>query len=135
MKKHINDILLVDDDAITNFLNETLLQEMNVADHIDIVYDGLKALDFIKKHWTYDEFTIQAPDDKLILLDINMSTMNGFEFLEHFEKIGQSQKVTVALLTTSVNKQDMNKAENYKVKDYIEKPLNEDKVRALLKKL
>lgn len=135
MKKHINDILLVDDDAITNFLNETLLQEMNVADHIDIVYDGLKALDFIKKYWTYDEFTIQAPDDKLILLDINMSTMNGFEFLEHFEKIGQSQKVTVALLTTSVNKQDMNKAENYKVKDYIEKPLNEDKIKSLLMKL
>lgn len=135
MKKRISNILLVDDDVITNFLNESLLKEMNVADHIDIVYDGLNALDFIKKHWTYDEVSIQAPDGKLILLDINMSNMNGFEFLEHFEKIDQSQNVTVALLTTSVNKQDMNKAESYKVKCYIEKPLNESKMKALLMKL
>lgn len=135
MKKRINNILLVDDDAITNFLNENLLQEMDVADKIDIAYDGHKALDFIKTHWTYNTSCIQAPSDKLILLDINMSNMNGFEFLERFEKIDQSENVTVALLTTSVNKQDMNMAESYKVKCYIEKPLNESKIKALLMKL
>lgn len=135
MNKQFSNILLVDDDDITNFLNESLLQEMRVAENINVVSDGLKALDFIKKYWTSDEVTIEAPDNKLILLDINMSIMNGFEFLEQFEKIRHSHKVTVALLTTSVNKKDMDKAEEFKVKDYVEKPLSKDKVKALLTKL
>lgn len=135
MKKHIDDILLVDDDTITNFLNESLLHEMEVATHIDVAYNGLMALDFIKQHWISDELTIKSPDSKLIFLDINMSVMNGFEFLDHFKRIEQAHQVPVIMLTTSVNKQDISKAENYKVKDYIEKPLNEDKIKSILMKL
>lgn len=135
MSKQFSSILLVDDDDITNFLNENLLQEMKVAEHIDIASDGLQALNFIKNHWTSDKDTIQASDDKLILLDINMPVMNGFEFLEQFTKMKQSYQVKIALLTTSVNKRDMERAEEYKVKDYVEKPLNREKISALLRNL
>lgn len=135
MSKQFSSILLVDDDDITNFLNENLLQEMKVAEHIDIASDGLQALNFIKNHWTSDKDTIHASDDKLILLDINMPVMNGFEFLEQFAKMKQSDQVKIALLTTSVNKRDMERAEEYKVKDYVEKPLNREKISALLRDL
>lgn len=47
MKPKFNQVLLVDDDEITNFLNQSLLQELQVAHHIHVTQDGLEALDFI----------------------------------------------------------------------------------------
>lgn len=135
MNRQFSNILLVDDDDITNFLNESLLLEMEIAEHIDVASDGLQALNFIRDHWTSGEGTIQASENKLILLDINMPVMNGFEFLEQFEKMKESRQVKIALLTTSVNKKDMEKAGEYKVKDYVEKPLNKEKISALLMNL
>lgn len=130
--KKIDNILLVDDDSITNFLNESLIKELKIAREINVASDGKEALNFIKENWNSKG---NYCDGKLILLDINMPVMDGFEFLEQFDKLPIGNRVKVVLLTTSSNKKDIEKAKDYNVHDYILKPLNDEKLRLMLSKI
>ncbi len=51
MKANFTDILLVDDDPVSNFINENLLAELQISDHIGVVYNGKEALDYIENYW------------------------------------------------------------------------------------
>jgi CheY-like chemotaxis protein len=66
-----------------------------------------------------------------------MPIMDGFEFLEEFEKLPyiQSNPIPVLLLTTSTNLKDVEKAKKFKVTGYIEKPLTEEKLMEMLKNI
>jgi len=115
-------ILLVDDDEASVYLSSTILQEMHAAEDIEIARDGYSASGLLGKgRW---------PD--IILLDINMPKMDGFEFLEHLKKMGASLKTKIIMLTTSARKEDKEKAFSYRnVLDYVEKPLTEEIVRKI----
>lgn len=124
-------ILLVDDDQITNFLNENLLKEMNIAEHITIANDGQEALDYI---------TLNCLDPKnpnglccdLILLDLNMPVMDGFEFLEKISQLTIENHIYIVLLTTSSNERDLERAKTFNIKGYINKPLTDAKILEVL---
>lgn len=122
-------ILLVDDDQITNFLNENLLREMNIADDIAIANDGKEALDYIKtNNGASENFCCD-----LILLDLNMPVMDGFEFLEKLIELKvDTSKVSVVLLTTSSNERDQQRAKNFNITGYINKPLTEAKINQVI---
>ena len=120
-------ILLVDDDHITNFLNENLLREMNIAGDISIANDGQEALDFIKNNCLPGSPPANLCCD-LILLDLNMPVMDGFEFLEKFGELKVSCPVSIVLLTTSSNERDLQRAKNFNIVGYINKPLTEAKI-------
>lgn len=118
-------VLLVDDDLITNFLHKNMIEE-NLTDDIEIASDGKEALDVIHKCMN------ASICPELILLDINMPVMNGFEFLEAFQKIKEQPKSNVFLLTSSLSIQDLDRAKEYNVKGYLSKPLTEDKLKRLV---
>lgn len=124
-------LLLVDDDPTTNFFNKHLIGKMEIFDHIHVAENGQLALDKIAELEKLGE----APD--MILLDINMPIMNGFEFLDHYEKLSVRIKssVVVCMLTTSLAKEDLEKSKEYAtLSDYIDKPLYEAKMRELILK-
>jgi CheY-like chemotaxis protein len=124
-------LLLVDDDPTTNFFNEHLIGKMNIFSDIHVAENGQVALDKIKEL----EERGESPD--MILLDINMPIMNGFEFLDQYEKLNDKVKssVVVCMLTTSLAKEDLEKSKEYDVlSDYIDKPLYEAKMRELILK-
>jgi CheY-like chemotaxis protein len=118
-------VLLVDDDIITNFLHKNMIEE-NLTEDIEIASDGKEALDVI--HKCLDAHS--CPE--LILLDINMPVMNGFEFLEAFQKMEEKPQSNVFLLTSSLSMHDLDKAKEYNVKGYLSKPLTEDKLKRLV---
>jgi CheY-like chemotaxis protein len=104
---------------------------MNIFSEIHVAENGLVALDKIKEL----EARGESPD--MILLDINMPIMNGFEFLDEYEKLNDKVKssVVVCMLTTSLAKEDLEKSKDYDVlSDYIDKPLYEAKMRELILK-
>lgn len=115
--------LIVDDDPINNFLSIRALQQAFNEVHINDFTIPEEGLEFMKTK------SSQHPADGKItlLLDINMPTMSGWEYLEEFELFDASIKkqYDIYILSSSVDSKDVNRAkENPIVKDFIEKPLS-----------
>src|SRR4051812_35217001 len=106
MKKKLNCILLVDDDDEDNFFHKIVIERMDVTDCIEVAENGIEALKFLKKE--------NQAIPELIFLDINMPKMNGWEFLEEYKKLSPDQKarITIMMLTTSANPDDIKRAES-----------------------
>lgn len=130
--KKIKCILLVDDDYTTNFLNEELITDLEIAEQVHIAYNGQEALDYINLQGQYkgaDKKTHARPN--LIFLDINMPLMDGFEFLEHYNKLPKSKKadIVIVFLTTSDSQKDkLHAISNNLIYDFIEKPLRKNEL-------
>jgi CheY-like chemotaxis protein len=132
--KKLKRILLVDDDNTTNFLNQLIIGEMNITGDVIVKENGQEALKFIKEQCFVGDSLNQGACPDLILLDINMPVMNGFEFLEALKKLDQDIIIhsKVVMLSSSNNGQDMSNAQRLGVKGYLNKPLTEEKVNTLL---
>lgn len=123
-------ILLVDDDEINNFISIKLIKKALVSSEIKACLNGKFAIDELLK--MKEEGAQNLPD--YILLDINMPLMNGWEFLDEYERqnIDPSGRTKIYIISSSVFSNDINKAKSYPlVKDFISKPLNIDKIREL----
>ena len=117
MKKKLNCILLVDDDHEDSYFHRIVIDEMEITHSVQVAENGLEALAFLKKEGQV------IPE--LIFLDINMPKMNGWEFLEQYKHLDKKQKVkiTIMMLTTSANPDDIRKAEEMEdVTGYKTKP-------------
>jgi len=129
-------ILLVDDDATTNFLNEELIDDLGIAEQVHIALNGQEALDYLNhkgKFKTTDQH--QYPTPNLIFLDINMPLMGGFEFLERYRKLPSEKKaeVVIIFLTTSdAHKDKLKQINDETVSDFIEKPLRQDELMKIV---
>ena len=123
-------VLLIDDDAIYQFVSRKTLEATGHAEKISICSNGEEALHFLEKN-RYD--LNELPD--VILLDVNMPVMNGWEFLEAYQSLKPqlSKEIHVFLVTSSMNEQDRDFSRRYDcVEDYIVKPLDRVKVTELL---
>ncbi len=123
--------LLVDDDDTTNFLNQTLLRRMAVTDEVLVALNGQEALDLLHTHCA-------APSSPtcpaLILLDMKMPLMNGFEFLQAYARQGLTRHpaVVIIMLTTSLNPQDVARMQDLPIAGYLTKPLTTEKITQIL---
>lgn len=122
-------ILLVDDDKTTNFLNNLLLNDLSVAHQVLVAENGQQALRILREQ----DNTSNCP--ALILLDINMPVMNGFEFLEAYQELDyvNKQTVVIMMLTTSLNPRDVIRLQKMPLQGFLSKPLTREKVQQLLK--
>ncbi|RDC58769.1 response regulator [Adhaeribacter pallidiroseus] len=120
--------LLVDDDTTANFLNKRLFQKLDVAEKLLVALNGLEALQLLQANCPGPE----CP--QLILLDINMPVMDGFEFLKAYEQLelAQRQSVVIIMLTTSLNPNDVEKVERAQITGLLNKPLTEAALRRIL---
>lgn len=124
-------VMLVDDDKINNFINLKLIRKIGLSEDIVVANNGKEAIDF------FNEKVIEQTDlPDLILLDLNMPVMDGFEFLDEFEKSHyQNHKPLIIVLTTSNNANDLEKVQGSKLAaGYINKPLTEENLINFLNK-
>ena len=113
------DILIIDDSPAFNHLTKLTIERAGLQCNITEMSNGQRALSYL------DE-TEKCPD--VILLDINMPVMDGFEFLEEYLKIRKCNDLSrIYMLTSSSQDVDRIKVRSFGiVRDYFEKPLSKD---------
>ena len=125
-------VLVVEDDSMMAFLHRELIKKKGIATDPLCFKNGKEALNFMLADTT-EKFKY------MILLDLNMPVMNGWTFLEELEKTEVSSQAKVAIVTSSIDRADREKAEEFEtVEFFLTKPLLDlspiERSIALLKK-
>ncbi|MEQ1516746.1 MAG: response regulator [Usitatibacteraceae bacterium] len=110
--------MLIDDNELDNIFHEYVLRKSGIAEDVLALESGEAALAYL-----------EAPDSPpvdLILVDINMPGMNGFEFIEACQRLARPAKqVIIAMLTSSPSVEEVERTVGYgDVKQYVTKPLS-----------
>jgi len=122
--------MLVDDNEIDNFINGKMIEGCNFSDYVYIHTSSKSALEFINNLQRIGDAGRQLSPE-LILLDINMPIMDGFQFVEEFEKSGVSN-IKIVILSSSINAEDEIRSKQYKsVIGYLSKPLTQEALSSI----
>ena len=125
-----NDVYVVDDDKIFHFIIKKLLANNNIAVSPEFFENGLLALNGIKNKLDKGE----TPPD-LILLDINMPVLDGWQFLEEYKKLKERLKkdIIIYIISSSDNTVDIDRAKDFKteISDYYLKPVTVEAIKSI----
>lgn len=128
---NISKILLVDDDLTVNYFHNRLLQSFFDKDKIETCLNGKKALDLLHNM----KETLDKEEHVIILLDLNMPVMNGWEFLAEFHYLKEELNFswTIYIVTSSLNLEDKeNCISHTDVKKYLSKPLSKKDIESII---
>jgi CheY-like chemotaxis protein len=122
-------ILLVDDDEITNFLSSEVLQFYFEKAEITVVMNGEEAMQHL-----FGQLKLNAPLPDVMLVDINMPYMDGWEFIEILEDSNKEEfsGIAIFMYTSSVYFEDINRGKNNSLlKNILTKPLDENSINEI----
>lgn len=119
-------ILLVDDEPADNYAHERLLHSLEVATEVRAVTGGLEAIELLSRD--------PPLKPTLLLLDVNLPDLDGFEFVAAFQRLPAPQRVAthIVLLTGGMTSRDMARLNELPVAGLVIKPLTREKVDNLL---
>jgi CheY-like chemotaxis protein len=129
----LKQLTLIDDDDVFVFLTSRMLEKYKLVDLIKIFDNGYDALVFLKENLD----NIEALPD-IILLDLSMPIMDGWQFLEEYVKINPriGKKITIFVCSSSISPDDFTRAMNINaVSDFIIKPMTKEKLVEMIKNL
>lgn len=120
MEKNL--VMLVDDDPMSNTYSTLVVKKQNPQTEVVTFNSGMSALNYLKD--------IENPRPIIILLDLNMPVMNGWDFMEEYEKLDLG--IEVVVVTSSNEFEDRNRSQSFKgVIDYFVKPITVDNIKRL----
>jgi two-component system, response regulator len=120
--KHLENILLVEDNE--DHIEHTVdaLQEGGLVNQIKVVRDGKSALDYVFRRNNFKD-PVASPRPGLILLDVKLPKISGFEILQIIKSDPDLKVIPIILLTTTGNPEDIEKGAKLGANDYIVKPV------------
>lgn len=132
MLSHDLNILIVDDDEIDRENIQRAFSKVFIKSNLHFAVDGHEALGMLTGENGYKKLEKQP---HLILLDINMPRMNGFELIEQIRGANPKQLPQIYILSTSDNDQDITKAYEYNISGYLLKPFDTQSINLLITSL
>lgn len=120
---------IIDDDPIFIFGLKKVMNSVDFSEEVLVYKNGEDAL----------ENLIAIKDDKgalpeVILLDLNMPIMDGWQFLDEFTQVKVDKKITVYIVSSSIDPLDYEKTKKYShIENYIIKPVQTDDLKTILK--
>jgi CheY-like chemotaxis protein len=127
----LHNILIIDDSDMDNYISRQLLERGRIADEITTKTSAMDALQYLDELQRTSKYF-----PEVILLDINMPGMDGFEFLKAFAHYPRNRvdKCCIIILSSSSDPKDIHKAKRSRfVKNYFIKPLTSDKIETISK--
>ncbi|MCL9807297.1 response regulator [Flavobacterium amniphilum] len=119
---------IIDDDAIFVFVLKKLLEKNGNFGNIIDFKNGNDAIDIL--------FSKQSELPCVILLDLNMPIIDGWQFLDQLEDSDLKDQLNVYIMSSSIDRTDIEKSKTYSiVKDFISKPVNADKLNKILEEI
>ncbi|MEO6017078.1 MAG: response regulator [Polaromonas sp.] len=119
-ESRIAEILLVEDNDDDVFLTREAFSAAKLRVNLQHVNNGEKCLNYLRKRASYEDAV--TPD--LILLDMHMPVMDGYEVLSEIVKDEKLRHLPVVVLTTSYEAADIQKMYGLRCNSYITKPVN-----------
>lgn len=119
--KDINNIFLIDDNDADNYYNNLIINDTPTPPQTTAFELANDALEFLKNR--------EENSSSLILLDLHMPKMDGFAFLEAYEKLDQAHQdnTVVVMLTGFLSPEEIEKIKSFKsVKHFCSKPLSKE---------
>ncbi len=122
-------VFIVDDDPTINLVHKHLVKKISMAKDIRTFTDPGKALKELREELP------KCDKRLLVLLDINMPEMSGFEFLDKASLFpGVDVHTDIIMVSSSIDPRDREKARTHPlVQYYISKPLKKDVIRDLIR--
>ena len=125
------DILLIEDNPGDVRLTQEALNEGRIYNTLHVASDGIEAMEFLNKTGKFKNAT--TPD--LILLDLNLPKMNGFEVLEKIKGDDKLKLIPIIILTTSQSEKDILTSYSMHVNCYVSKPVEYDSFMNVVKSI
>ncbi len=133
MYMEVKTILLAEDNMNDVELTLAALEDLNIANSVVVVNDGVEAMEYLKREGKYKERSEGNPT--VILLDIKMPRMDGFEVLQAIREDKNLKKIPVVMLTSSREEKDLVKTYELGVNAYVVKPVDFDQFMDAVKQL
>ncbi|WP_271856265.1 response regulator [Patiriisocius marinus] len=129
--KKIDIACIVDDDPIFVYGAKRMMQLANFCNGFLIFNNGKEALRKLKSIIDSGE---DLPD--LILLDLNMPIMDGWQFLDNFTQIEVDKKIIIYIVSSSIDPVDIERSKKYgMVSNFVVKPISTDKVKEIMQEI
>jgi CheY-like chemotaxis protein len=126
----VKHVCIVDDDELFQFVMRQHFERLELVEHIHKFTDGEQALNYIKSKLDDPE---ELPD--LILLDVNMPYMDGWQFMREFVQLSlpENKQIRIYILTSSTHESDLQRAKEFPgLSGYLVKPIGKNIIRELL---
>lgn len=127
INKLLNILLIEDNPADARWLKE-VFRDMDIKSELHIVTDGVEAM----KYLYHKEDFQNAPEPDIILLDLSLPRMDGFEVLKKIKKDKELKSLPVVVITASNYPKDINEAYKNCANYYINKPIDSERVIKIL---
>ena len=137
-KKMLDKILCVDDDPITLMLCKKVIERVEFAKEIITANNGKEAIEYFDGLADELKSNNSTTYPELVLLDLNMPVMDGWEFLESYNEKEYQNLFSVTrfiVLSSSIDPYDINKSKTYPVIGFLSKPITKEMLENLKNQL